>query len=172
MKCLSWTLNPLCAAGLSMAALSVAAAEPSGAAKRAAMLVAVGTFDCSVAGGGGKRLCDDIPVVVLFDGKQCLSMLPYHDLHIGTDKSNAVVVWRLIGPPGYKFADNGITLLSMGGNDPSKVWEGPLRVSDDKFRWKIKLGALKAQFGHAAHVLGPDGKECLAADPVISSDAN
>ena len=172
MKCLSWTSSPLCAAGLLMAALSAQAATPSAAAKPAAMLVAVGTFDCSVDGSGGKRKCDDVPVVVLFDGPQCLSMLPYHDLHIGTDKRNSEVAWRLIGPPGYKFADNGINMLVTGGVDPNKVWEGPQRVSDTKFRWKIKLGALKAQFGHEAHVLGPDGKECLAADPVISSDAN
>jgi hypothetical protein len=173
MKRLALIWPPVGAAFALMAATAAQAAEPRTLLKGAAMLVAQGTFECSVAGGGGKRICDDIPVVVLFNGAQCLTLLPYHDLHIGTNKSNAVVVWRLIAPPGYTFAANGIKLLPAGGVDPSKVWESPLPVGGDRFRWKMKVGAPKGSFGHEAHVLAPDGKtECVAADPVISSDAN
>ena len=81
-------------------------------------IIGRGTFDCTAGGKAGKHDCTNIPVVILQDGADCLALLPYHDLKIGTNHKEDDVTWKLIGPPDYAFDPNvGIELLSISQDE-------------------------------------------------------
>jgi len=147
------------------------AATPEGRVR--ILNIVVGTFECRTKADGAKRDCKAIPVIILRNGADYIAQLPYHDFQVRTEGTQQDVTWKLIGPPRYKFASNGIDITS---DDPQKpiddVWKNPTLVSDDVYRWTLKKNAPQRDFGHVANVLDPSGTPCKAGDPAIHNDAN
>ena len=138
-------------------------------------------YHCRLPGDGTKTYpkCDDeIPMVVLLrdtpvNDVDCVTLLPYNELHIHTDgKKKVSLKWRLIGPDGYEFVGKGINIQkrNSGDPDPNTIYEENAAGPNRTLKWAVKKDAPSSVLKHDATVwkIGAS-KPCDPIDPLISN---
>ena len=166
---------------LALALFAAATSLPLGAAqiteRMRLLTVAEGDFLCrGPTGNPTYPKCTDVPVLVLFKRNGsgtvtgCIAFPPYKNLVAYTKKNETLVTWNIIGPAGYHFARNGITLDTPPATYKDKgVAAGP---NPTKYSWQIDVNAASAGSQFKVNILDPQGVACDEGDPGITNDPN
>lgn len=118
--------------------------------------------------------CNSLPVVVLLKPKGgCLSLIPYVNLYIHSERKRTHVVWEIIGPKGYQFAEgNGIALTTSDGSDPGMTYDSKKHMGRH-FKWELRDSAVfPATIYHVANVVDEQGVPCEPIDPGMINVVN